>query len=198
VSENRLQPLSGLNLDEFLKERWQGFSMAEITGQQYYWLAAIASEHEKLDKACKKLLGCNLPKMGAFNEASVKSKTGWMAGIGQNQWFVSTSVNLDENAFGKAVALTDQSDGWVGMHCTGEMTRSLFEKLFTIDLDASIFPQGAAARTPMEGMHCLILCKNTETPLFGLYFQRSSARSFVEHIRHAAYSTCGERTEIYK
>jgi sarcosine oxidase gamma subunit len=64
------------------------------------------------------------------------------------------------------------------------------EMLCMLDLHPSVFPAGASARTPIEGMHALVACEDAEAGTFVLYFQRSSGRSFVDHIRHAAHGTC--------
>jgi hypothetical protein len=42
-------------------------------------------------------------------------------------------------------------------------------------------------------MAAIIACANAEEPRLLVLIQRSSARSFADHVRHAAASACGGR-----
>ncbi len=74
---------------------------------------------------------------------------------------------------------TDQSDGWVMLEVHGPDTSAALERICPIDLDISVFPVGASARTVMEHLGALILRLGEDR--FLLMSARSSALSF----RHA-------------
>jgi len=187
-SSFKLVAEAGLGLAEPIDEKWPEFSVAEIAGLSVWWLSASAGGIEKLDSACRKHLGAGLAEQGRFGiggSGEVPVRNYW---AGERQWFVTGRFGDLPAEVTKAGWATDQSDGWVAIRIAGEASRAVMEKVCGLDLHASVFPTGAAARTPIEGMGALIACEDAENGTFVIFFQRSSARSFMEHLRHAAHS----------
>jgi heterotetrameric sarcosine oxidase gamma subunit len=91
----------------------------------------------------------------------------------------------------KVANLTEQTDGWVGVVVEGSRSRDVLERLTGIDLYPSAFGDGSAARAPFEGMLGVIACESAKAGRFAIHFQRSSARSFLDHLCHSAASACG-------
>jgi methylglutamate dehydrogenase subunit D len=196
VSEQpSLQPLYGLNLSRPVDELWPGFSMKEIPFRHSYWISSPADALDALTKAVRTRFGCILPERGQFSAGSDETGEQLIAAVGLRQWFTVTPTELRENELIASVSIIEQTDGWVGMRLFGQATRQVLEKLCQLDLHPAAFPTGSAARSPLEGMLSLILCEDAATPGYLLYFQRSSARSMVDHIRHAAYSACGDKSD---
>jgi sarcosine oxidase subunit gamma len=193
VSDLQLTARTGFGLDKTLAEHWQGFAMEEIVGLNIHHLSVAAGGETALDKVLVKAIGAGLPKPGRFSEGKSGGQAVRIHFAGERQ-FMATGIGFaPDAALGRAGRWTEQSDGWIAMRISGEKTRSVMERLTGIDLDASVFPQGAAARAPVEGMGALIACEDAAVPVFIVLFQRSSARSFAGHFRHAADSACGGR-----
>ncbi|MFZ1815141.1 MAG: hypothetical protein WBO55_14600 [Rhizobiaceae bacterium] len=192
MTKHRLDTRTGLGLDQPISERWQGFSMQELNEGNLHLLAAGASDMEAVAKALRKAGAPAIPEVGKSVDGNGNARLMW---CGNQQWF----LHVGDAEIGRQMAgnlssltnLTDQSDGWVVMRIEGDKTRKVLEKLCPIDLDPGVFPAGACARAPFEGLATLIACEDAEAGRYLLLFQRSSSRSFVEHLRHAANSSCG-------
>lgn len=188
MAEVKLAVRTGLGREQPLAEEWPGFSMREITGLSVWWMSVARGDRDRLDKACEKHVGTALPPDRRFVETDKGLRILW---AGDRQWFVIGEGAHVPPAIARLAAVTDQSDGWVAMRVAGERTRAVMERLCLVDLDPAAFPTGTVARTPIEGMHALIACDDAEAAACTILFQRSSARSFVDHFRHAADSACG-------
>jgi len=72
-------------------------------------------------------------------------------GLGPGRWMVmaETSQNLLEQLAPLAphAALTEQSDAYIAFMLSGPRVQDVLAKGVTVDLDASVFPPGAAATT---------------------------------------------------
>jgi heterotetrameric sarcosine oxidase gamma subunit len=185
VSDGKLAAMAALGTAEAVNESWEGFEMAELPAESRFWLAVPAGGAEKLSKACATGLGTELPAQGRFGDGA-KGRIFW---AGDGQYLVTTGLKAMPAPVEKAGHATDQSDGWVGVRVSGRLSRRVLEKLCPLDLHESVFPDGSAARAPMETMMTLIACENASAGTYAIYFQRSSARSFIGHLRHAAEST---------
>jgi len=186
VSDLRLEATTGLGLKEPVAEEWPEFSFSELADLSVWWLSCARGSEAALSKACEKHLGAGLPDRGRFAQAPSGARIIY---AGDRQWFVTGQLPKIPAALSKTAAITDQSDGWLGVRISGSATRAVMEKLCGIDLHESAFPTGAAARTPIETMISLILCEDVAAGTYVILFQRSSARSFLDHVRHAAHST---------
>lgn len=90
---------------------------------------------------------------------------------GRDQAFL---MGVPAPEFGGA-ALTDQSDGWAGLSLSGPLAVDALARLVAIDLRASVFPTGRAARVGLNHMSMIVLRSGDET--FELYVFRSMART---------------------
>ena len=75
---------------------------------------------------------------------------------------------------------TDQTDAWVVLELSGPDTHAALERLCPIDLDPTVFPDGAAARTVMEHMGAIILRQGADS--FLVMSANSSAGSFLHAV----------------
>ncbi|MEC9344450.1 MAG: hypothetical protein VYD64_11465 [Pseudomonadota bacterium] len=176
-----------------VSETWPEFALHELAGLAVWWLSASAGREDELSKACEKAFGTGLPGARRFAEAK-PGKGVRICWAGERQWFLTADAGagLDGGmpaAVEKAGWATDQGDGWLAIRIEGARTRQVMEKLCGVDLHASVFATGAVARAPVEGMIALIACDDASAGTFTILFQRSSARSFLDHVRHAAHST---------
>lgn len=194
MSEFSLSTKNALNLDEPVSEHWPGFSLREIENERHFWLAVSAGAEDGASKTFEKQLGAPLPQPGQTSRGESDGRQVLVDWAGERQFLVSGAPENSAKALAGKAWLADQSDGWVGFTLEGGQTRAVLEKLCPIDLHPSVFGAGRCARIPVETMIALIACDDVEAQRYRLYFQRSSARSFVDHIRHAAYSTCGEKS----
>jgi sarcosine oxidase subunit gamma len=187
VKENfALKARTGLNHDHAFEAVWDGFKAREITGQRVWWISISRGGEAAFAKAVEKQIGAAAPGQGRFAEAGGFR----LLSAGERQFFMAGAeaypAALDANAW-----FTDQTDGWIGIVVEGARSRAVLEKLVGIDLYPASFPTGSAARAPFEGMLAVIACEDAEAGRFAIHFQRSSARSFVDHLCHAAASACG-------
>jgi heterotetrameric sarcosine oxidase gamma subunit len=80
-------------------------------------------------------------------------------------------------------ALTDQSDGWAGLHLRGSGAEAVLARLVPLDLRLSAFAVHDAARTLLNHMPCLIF-RPAETA-FDVYVFRSMAGTAVHELTEA-------------
>lgn len=193
MSEFSITPLAGLNLHAPVEEEWDGFCLTEMTGYGFFWFSVRKEELGTMDAAARNHLGSSLPEAGRYHERKKDEGRYRLASAGPGQWFLTTVPEMLPPKVAKWDRLTDQSDGWVCLQLSGSRTREVLEKLISLDLHPDVFRTGSVARSPVDGMHCHIECDDAKAGRYRLHIQRSSARSFVGHIRHAAYSTCGDK-----
>lgn len=192
MSEYALIRKSGLGLSAPTSDEWEGFSIEELENDSKFWMST-RGELTKLNSALKKSFSCELPDAGRFTHGPSSANPWCIASVNFGQWFVTGGSGKIPASIQKLAEITDQSDGWVGWRLSGIQVRTVLEKLIGLDLHATVFPSGSAARAPVERMMAILLCEDASTGVFTLYSQRSFARDFVERIRLAAYSACGER-----
>ena len=85
-----------------------------------------------------------------------------------------------QNALSGAGYTTEQTGAWVVLEVSGPQTMAALARLCPLDLDASVFPEGAAARTVMEHMGAVIIRLGTDR--FWLLSASSSAASFLHAV----------------
>jgi sarcosine oxidase gamma subunit len=142
-------------------------------------------------RSVRRHLGFAAPALGRFAESQSAGGAFRLMHVGDRQFFLTSSAPSYPGSLDKVASITDQTDGWIGMVLEGERVPTVMEKLTTIDLHHSVFPAGSVARAPIEGMLGILACEDQSAGRFVLHFQRSSARSLVDHIIHAATSACG-------
>lgn len=191
MAEFVLKAKTALNRDMPFVEQWEGFSCEEISGQRVWWGGVARNCAEPFAKTVKKHFGCEVPSSGRFCDGGLKGETVRLLSAGERQYFITSKSGSLAPAFAKVIYLTDQSDGWNGVLVEGKQARTVLAKLCGIDTHPLVFPAGSAARSPFEGMHALIACEDVANGRYSVHFQRSSARSFIDHLCHAAASACG-------
>ena len=85
--------------------------------------------------------------------------------------------------FGDSASITDQSDAWVRFDIRGDDTPAMLERLSAADTRQML--AGAAVRTPVHHMLCVLVCRETGTA-FTLYGPRASAQSLHHALTTAA------------
>ncbi len=75
---------------------------------------------------------------------------------------------------------TDQTDAWIVLELSGPETLPALERICPLDLNTSVFPTGACARTVMEHMGAIILRLDDDRVL--LLSARSTAASFLHAV----------------
>ena len=85
--------------------------------------------------------------------------------------------------FGDSASITDQSDAWVRFDIRGDDTPAMLERLSAADARQML--AGAAVRTPVHHMLCVLVCRETGTA-FTLYGPRASAQSLHHALTTAA------------
>lgn len=194
MSELSLTERTAFGRSEPLVETWPGFTIAEETGTSLASLATHRGSEASLRAAVERAFGLLLPEPGRRVEGD-RISISWM---GHEQWFVEAErsampdlVSLLTDALGATAALTDQGDSWARLQLTGPWTRAVLEKLCALDLHPDAFPPGATARTTMEHISAIVMAPG-DGDTFVLLTPRSSARSFLANLRHAAESTAAE------
>ena len=90
-------------------------------------------------------------------------------------------------------ALTDQSDGWAALRLEGPTAPDALMRLYPLDLRLQSFPQGAAARAPLNHMQSILM--RTAPYAFDILVFRSMARTAWHEI-DAAMKTLGARLSL--
>lgn len=183
-----LNARTAFNYDKPVAEEWKGFSAREIEGGQVWWLSVPRGGSDPFAQAVRDGLGIKPPAAGRFAATPGGDR---LIFAGDRQWFLTGGFPRLPQGLGEACAATDQTDGWVGLDLEGPASREVLIRLVGIDLHPASFPTGSAARAPFEGMLALLACEDAAAGRYRVLFQRSSARSFLDHVRHAAASVCG-------
>ncbi len=165
-------------------------SIYEVTERALVSLAFKASDREHVSA----VLGGSLPAVGSSLASHL---AGRLLGLQIDQtWCLIEST---DSAMDKVIArklsdtrgiyLTDQSDAWTILALSGDTCRQVLERLCPLDLDESVFPIDAVARTVIE--HTGVIILRTGRDSFELITPRSSTASFmhaietvVEHVRN--------------
>ncbi len=182
-----LKQKTGLNDDVPFSASWSGFSAAEIVGQHVWWVGLPSDGQAAFESAVEADFGCAVPAANRFSEG----KAFRIVSAGHRQFFIFGSDKRLPQSVGNAAQTTDQTDGWIGVRVKGSASREVFSRLCSLDFHPAGFTDGHAARAPFEGMLALIVCESAVDGCYTVHFQRSSARSFVGHLSHAATSVCG-------
>ncbi len=104
------------------------------------------------------ILGAPLPPPGRTATLADGARLIW---AGLDHWLLrgpcataETAARLEAHA-----AVTRQSDGWTALALGGGGAAEVLARLVPLDLAAAVFPPGAAARTELRHMMCLILAR---------------------------------------
>ncbi|MEZ5871205.1 MAG: hypothetical protein R3D32_05055 [Nitratireductor sp.] len=190
MSEFNLVAKTGFGLDQAVHEAWQDFSVSELANLAVCWISCSSADRAGLDKAWQKLTGDELPAKGRFSDCKAGKSEISIFDAGAGQWFVTGAEPAALGSVGDAACITGQTGGWIAIRLEGSKCLTVLEKLCTIDLHPSVFSNGCCARTPFEGMGALLACDDAAAGKYRILLQRSSSRSFLDHVRHAAQSSC--------
>ena len=127
-------------------------------------------------------VGKALKKMGLGWPAANRAVTNGDAAClrsGRDQAFL---VNADASGL-EGAALTDISDGWVGLCFEGVGAAETLARLVPLDLGAKAFPEGATARTGLG--HMMVLIHRSGAQVFTLYVFRSMVTTAAHEIETA-------------
>ncbi len=185
-------PLAGADA---LAETWPGFAISEVTHLALASLATRRGQETELRTRAKARFGLEPPAPGRSAGGDAMTFL-W---TGHEQWFVEAPESalggleaLLQEALGDTAAVTEQSDAWASLRLEGPATRAVLEKLCPLDLHPGAFPPGATARTTLEHLSAIVTSRD-DRGSFSILTPRSSAGSFLHHLRLAADSACGLR-----
>ena len=79
--------------------------------------------------------------------------------VRKNSYFILGEIEPKSlnSSFNSIASITDQTGGWVCLNISGKYSKSLFEKLVTLDID--FFKEGEVTRTSINKINCFVLCK---------------------------------------
>ena len=77
-----------------------------------------------------------------------------------NSFFIIGNVNSKDlnSAFSSTASITDQTGGWMSIHIEGKTSKSIFEKLVSINLEE--FIQRKVIRVSINKINCFVLCES--------------------------------------
>ena len=126
-----------------------------------------------------KPLGFTFPAPGRFATSNVATLV-WTA---RHQAFLMGIPAPDSL---QGAALTDQSDGWAGLRLEGPLAADALMRLYPLDLRLQSFPQGNAARAPLNHMQSVVM--RTAPYAFDILVFRSMAKTAWHEVAAAMQS----------
>ena len=93
-----------------------------------------------------------------------------------------------KSAAGDAASVVDQTHGRSIFTLSGKRATWVLGKIALIDLHPSVFGPGSVASSPVAHLACTIHCRD-DAPSYDLTVFTTFARSFIEHLTHAAEET---------
>ena len=183
----RLTAFTALGAAAARDETIGGIRISEIAGIDLASLAVRRDGGSAVKRVATKMFG-GLPSAGGSLSKGGDSII-WM---GAEQYLIEADTDTQDNAaariavaFGAAASVTDQSDAYVRFDLEGDTVPAMLERLSAADsrkMDA-----GAAVRTPIHHMLCLLVCRESGRR-FTVYGPRSSAASLHHALTAAAGS----------
>jgi sarcosine oxidase subunit gamma len=146
-------------------------TLAEATPARLTSVAPFRGQAEAVGRALDPL-GLRFPAANAVIEGA----GGRIVWTGPGQAFL---LDADPAPLAGLAALTDQSDGWVGLRLSGAGCEEALARLIPLDLRPQVFGPGAAARAPLGHMLSVVMrrAEGIEILVF-----RSMARTAVHEI----------------
>ncbi|RUM97577.1 sarcosine oxidase subunit gamma [Pseudaminobacter arsenicus] len=131
-----------------------GVRMAEIRNFNLVQIFARRGQWSAVAKAAKAHFGVEAPT----RPQAVSGKAGVLLWSGPDQLSALTARRGDEirpldalrDRFAGIASLSDQSDGRCLLRISGARARDMLAKVSSVDLDAAVFPVGAAAATAID------------------------------------------------
>jgi len=170
--------LSGASFD------YEGLSIRERPNTRLLSIAASVNQIDSVSAALNNSAGVTWAEIGKSTTHGNVACLGLQA---EQVFLMSEHNDNDHQALAKELAavarVTDQSDSWVTIEVSGSRSRDVLERICPIDLEDSVFQDGAVARTLMEHLG-VIVYRYQDT--YRLLSARSSADSFLHAITQSA------------
>ena len=192
-----LTPLTALGGTAPYDEIIGGIRIVEIADTCLASLAMRRGKAAAFRNAARQALGTGLPAPGQRTATDVRGVI-WM---GPDQYLVEVETDGAQTdgaqtdgadladalgiAFKTAASITDQSDAFVRFDITGKDVPAMLERLCATDTRQ--MQDGAAVRTPIHHMLCVLVCRDAYTG-FSVYGPRSAAQSLHHALTAAAAS----------
>ena len=166
------------------RKQFQDTVLKEVTNLAIVSVACPLGHGAELASAVRNSWSTELPVAGRTASSAGRQVT--LLNMSPDQYFVlfeagSTSPKeaVSDKLRGTGY-LTDQSDNWVALRISGGLSLKALERICPIDLDSTVFPDGAVARTVMEHLGTIILREGPSR--FLLLSASSSAHSFLHAV----------------
>ena len=187
-----LTPLTALGGTAPYDEMIGGIRIVEIADTCLASLAMRRGKAAAFRNAARQALGTGLPAPGQRTGTDERGVI-WM---GPDQYLVEVETDGAQTdgadlvdalgiAFKTAASITDQSDAFVRFDITGKDVPAMLERLCAADTRQML--GGAAVRTPIHHMLCVLVCRDAYTG-FSVYGPRSAAQSLHHALTAAAAS----------
>ena len=138
--------------------------------------------------------GASLPKSGVLSVS--RDRTAKFLGMAPDQVMAlvanapGDAVDGIRHRLGDAAYFTSQTDNWVILRLSGDLSRSALERICPVDLNATSFRLDNVARTVMEHLSVIILREGEKG--FLLLSPRSSATSFLHAVETSIKNVTGK------
>lgn len=176
-------PFEGLDLPLAIGDA----RLAELPRAPIRVIAPYRGREAAVSEALRATLGSGLPQIGR----TVPLAGGRLIWAGARQWMLTgPAAEAAVPALAGLAAVTDQSDGWAAMRLEGHDARAVLARLLPLDLDAASFPEGAAARSLLRHVACLLVAAGEG---WEIRVPRSFARTAAQDITDAMQSLAGRR-----
>lgn len=156
-------------------------TISEVVDRALASVSCRQGRKAAFDAAASTLFGIELPAPGQSAVGAVWS----LIWTGPEQWFAEAPfashediARIVKDGLGDSASVTEQTDGWVRFDIEGPGVVRLMERLCPVP--ARRMGTGAATRTLMEHMGCLVICRSK-----GRHFSLLAPRSFAGSLHHA-------------
>ena len=155
--------LPNIIASEILIEK-QDIRLTQSQTDNIFSITEYGNKRERFNQNFKKTFSLDIPEVGKFTW-NKNSKVIWLR---VNAYFVITKESYHDvmNKFHEVASVTDQTGGWVALNLEGKFTKSVLEKLLTIDLD--LFSKNKAVRASINKINCLVLC-DKQSEVYTIY-----------------------------
>lgn len=185
---HNLAALTPLGASQAKTEQVGQIRISEVTDRALASVSCRIGQTKAFAKAATKLFKMELPGPGAWTETAPYG----LIWTGPEQWFVEAPFASHEDiarivkaGMGDTASITEQTDGWVRFDVEGARVLEMLERLCPVP--SRQMKTGAATRTILEHMGCLVICRVTRQR-FSLLAPRSYAQSLLHALKASALS----------
>ena len=150
----KIQTISPSKLTSEILIEKENFILKSYQTSNIFSITEYKNEREQLSQKFKNFFLLDLPDIGKFT----MNKNSIAIWLRANSYFVVTKKKYDDvmNTCNNLASITDQTGGWITLNLEGKLTKSLLEKLLTLDLD--LLKKENAVRVSINKINCLVLC----------------------------------------